>query len=55
MKKYRVNFYAGTDLACRSDIEAINDVAALVLALQDHRLSEWVTTKWDRIEIKLAP
>ena len=54
MKNFTVKFYYYTDLRCDWVGQATNELAALVLAMNEHALPEWSSGKGFRIEIHYA-
>lgn len=54
MKKFRVKFWYATDLRATEVVEAGNEVTALVLALHQIHVHEWVDQKEFRVEIELV-
>ena len=52
MRKFHVSFFWGQKLQHRAEVSATNDLAALVLGLQELGVSNFISRdNWDRIEI----
>ncbi len=51
MKKYTVKFYYFTDLRLSMDVEALNDLMALALVMNEKTIEFWATEIGYRVEI----